>query len=159
MIEEFFLSRIFSNSPRPPPFLCIRFLGHGLFPRNIPCRSRYRARRVPQPTITIPFLFCFLFFIEKQGVRVLQKFISYLCRTHPVSSYLTRRAFFDPIAVAEWAQKYPTRDRASHIQKADKSMHFKADTQHGAPPPPCPCDPPATVEPRKEVVFLVKQII
>lgn len=158
MIEEFFLSRMFSNSPRPPPFLCIRFFGHGLFPCSIPCRSRYRARCVPQHTITAPFLPGFLFFIEKQGVRVLQKFISYLSGTHTVSSYLTRWAFFDPIAIGGWAQKYPARCRARPTRKAGKSMHFKADTQQEAPAHPCLRSPPAPVEPKKQIITLSKQI-
>jgi len=77
---------------------------------------------VPQQAISGSFLSNFLFFIEKQGVKVIQKFISYLSRTHIDSSYLTPRAFFDPIATHIWTQKYPILNKA-HQPHARQQNH------------------------------------
>lgn len=156
MIEEFFLSRIFFKLSRPPPCLCIRLFGNGVFPRNIPCRFRYRARCVPQHAIWGSFLFSFLFFIEKHAVRVLQESISYLSRTHTVSSYLTHRALFDPIPTTEQTQKNPICHREKYAPKSLKKHEFPARYTFSAPAAIPSALRKPTIEPRKTTILLIK---
>lgn len=63
-----------------------------------------------------------------QGDRILYQFISYLSRTHAVSSYLPRRAFFDPQPAIDRAQNNPYRTRDISTPTTFKTSCFQQDT-------------------------------